>query len=105
MSRNNREVEKRLLTKFRFVECENRADDHRWVELKLPGLPAIRTHFSHTKESIGMDLWKKIAAQLKVRSVYLDGMIDCTNTCDEYYKQIRNNPFPPWPDHILKRLR
>lgn len=90
MSRDNREIERILLTKFEFAECENRADDHRWVELKLPGIPTIRTFFSHAKQSIGDDLWKKIAAQLKVRSPYLDGMVDCTNSRDDYHKKVKD---------------
>lgn len=105
MPRDNRAAENTLITKFEFTECRGRADDHRWIELKLPGLPVVRTHFSHTKESIGSTLWGKIAAQLKVHSPYLDGMIDCKNCRDDYYEKVKDDPYPPWPDYILKRLR
>ena len=103
MSRRNRDVESSLLTKFQFSSCDSRGDDHRWVELKLEGLPAIRTCFSHAKENIGPVLWKKIAGQVRVRSQYLDEMIDCTKSCSDYYKQVRDAPFPPWPSHLTNR--
>ena len=105
MSRRNRDVEDSLLTKFQFSKCDALGDDHRWVELKLEGLPAIRTCFSHAKETIGPVLWKKIAGQLKVRSRYLDEMIDCTKSQDDYYKQLKEAPFPPWPSYIMARLK
>jgi len=105
MTRRNRDVETILLTKFESSESRNRADDHRWVELKLPGVPTIRTFFSHARQDIGDELWKTIASQLKVRAQYLDGMIDCTNSRDDYYEKVRDEPFPPWPDYVLRRLR
>lgn len=105
MSRRNRDVEDSLLTKFRFSECDALGNDHRWVELKLEGLPAIRTCFSHGKENIGPILWKKIASQLKVRTHYLDEMIDCTKGPSDYYKQVIEAPFPPWPSYVIARLK
>ena len=105
MSRRNRDVEESLLTKFQFSKCSTHGDGHRWVELKLDGLPPVLTFFSHTKEDIGSVLWKKIAGQLKVRVNYLDGMIDCTNSREDYYKQIKEDPFPPWPSYITDRIK
>lgn len=101
MPRDNREVENILLTKFRFSRAERRGDDHRWVLLKVPDLPPILTKFSHTREDIGEQIWGLIAKQLKVRTPYLNGMVDCTNSRDDYYQQVRTDPFPPWP-HITK---
>ena len=98
MPRYNRDVENKLLNKFAFSPALTKADDHRWFELKLPGLPVIITRFSHTKEDIRDPLWKIIATQLHVRPQYLTGMIDCHNTREAYYKQVRADPFPPWPD-------
>ena|SRR5947209_998732 len=95
MPRRNRDVENLLLTKFAF-EASTHSDKHRWVKLQLPGLPAITTFFSHTKEDIGDQLWKKIARQLKVRTNYLNGMMDCTNSRDDYYQKVRDDPYPPW---------
>jgi len=105
MSRRNRDVEASLLRKFQFSRCADRGDDHRWVELKLEGLPVIRTHFSHGREDIGPVLWKKIATQLKVRPHYLDEMIDCTKGPADYYKQVKESPFPPWPSYATAPLK
>jgi len=101
MPRRNRDVESTLLNKFEFVESTTRSNNHRWVELKLPDLPVIATFFSHGKQEIGDLLWKKIARQLRVRTSYLNGMIDCTNTRDAYYKQVKDDPYPPW-DNLLR---
>jgi hypothetical protein len=101
MPRYNREIENTLLNKFAFTPAPTRGKDHRWLELTLPGLPAIFTKFSHTREDIGDPLWRKIAMQLRVRPQYLTGMIDCRNSRDAYYKQVRTDPFPPWP-HLMR---
>jgi len=99
MARDNREVEKTLLTKFAFSSIPEKID-HRWLRLKLPDLPPILTKFSHTREDIGDVLWKMIAKQLRVQSHYLSGMIDCRNSREAYYAQIHADPQPPW-SHLM----
>jgi hypothetical protein len=101
MPRDNREVENKLLNKFAFAPARTRGDDHRWLELTLPGLPAIVTRFSHTREDIGDPLWRRIAMQLRVRPQYLTGMVSCSNSREAYYKQVSTDPFPPW-GHLLR---
>lgn len=100
MARDNREVEATLLRKFAFTRA-NKGVDHRWLQLALPDLPAILTKFSHTREDIGDVLWKKIANQLRVHSSYLNGMIDCQNSREDYYKKVRTEPNPPW-GHLMR---
>lgn len=101
MARDNREVEKTLLIKFAFTRALSRSVDHRWLRLALPGLPPVITKFSHTREDIGLNLWKKIATQLRVPSNYLNAMIDCTKSRDDYYGQLRTDPQPPW-NHLMR---
>lgn len=101
MPRYNRDVERTLLGKFAFVAAPG--TDHRWFQLKLPGLPPIITKFSHTKEDIRDPLWQKIAQQLRVRPQYLTGMIDCHNSREAYYQQVRTAPNPPWP-HFTREV-
>ena len=100
MARDNREVEATLLNKFDFARSD-KAADHRWLELGLPGLPRILTKFSHTREDIGDTLWKMIARQLRVHSNYLSGMIDCTKSREDYYQRVRTDPNPPW-GHLMQ---
>ena len=100
MARDNREVEATLLSKFAFTRAD-KGVDHRWLQLALPGLPRILTKFSHTREDIGDTLWKKIANQLRVQSTYLNGMIDCRNSRDDYYTKVRTDPNPPW-GHLMR---
>lgn len=101
MSRDNREVENTLLNKFAFTRASTRAGDHRWLQLELPELPPIVTKFSHTREDIGDSLWKKIAGQLRVQANYLTGMINCRKNREDYYKQVRTDPHPPW-SHLMR---
>jgi hypothetical protein len=89
-------IEKTLLHKFGFQPAENHEIGHRWVELQLPNLPNILTRVSHNRKDIGVKLEGKIARQLRVRTVFFRGMISCTNSQEDYYKQVRENPFPPW---------
>ena len=104
MPRDNREVYRLLKSKFAFVDSPNRSRDHRWVELKLLGLPLIVTFFSHGQQSISDALWAKIARQLRVRAPYLAGMVECTNSREAYYDQVRTDPMPPW-DELLRGAR
>jgi hypothetical protein len=76
LQKTHREVENTLLNKFAFTRATTRGVDHRWVQLALPDLPPIFTKFSHAREDIGDNLWKKIAIQLRVQAPYLNGMID-----------------------------
>ena len=96
MPNDNRKVEKCLLTKFQFIQASNREAGHRWIELSLPGLPVIATKFSHTHEDIRDVLWGRIARQLRVRKAYLKEMINCTKSREDYYQQVRTDPFPPF---------
>src|SRR6266508_2918691 len=100
MARDNREVENTLLNKFAF-ESTKRHSDHRWLRLALPDLPAILTKFSNTREDIGDTLWKMIARQLRVPSNYLNGMVDCTHSREDYYQKVRTDPNPPW-GHLMR---
>jgi len=95
MPLRNRDFEGLLQTKFGFSRAD-RATDHRWYTLKLPGLPPITTKASHSKMVISDSLESQIAKQLRVRVPFFRGMMDCTKSRDEYYEQVRRDPFPPW---------
>lgn len=94
MAYRNRDVEKTLLNKFEFTSSTTHSKDHRWLELKLPNLPVITAHFSHTKENIGDTLWMLIARELRVNKSFLNGMISCTKSRDDYYEQVKTAPTP-----------
>lgn len=91
-----KEVERKLRNKFAFSPAREHSLDHRWFELQLPGLPAILTKVSHNRKEIGANLEGKIARQLRVRVHYFRGMIDCTNTREDYYRQVSEAPYPPF---------
>jgi len=91
-----KEVERKLQDKFLFGPAEGHSSDHHWFQLELPGLPAILTKVSHNREEIGAKLEGKIARQLRVHIGYFRGMMDCMNTREKYYRQVRENPYPPF---------
>lgn len=97
MAYKPREVEEKLQNKFGFARDKDRGSDHRYYILEIEGLPLIRTHFSHArKKDIGAVLESKIVKQLHVRKKYFKGMIDCTNSREDYYHQLQKDPFPPF---------
>ena len=96
MPLNRRELEACLRNKFHFQPDTTHSDDHHWYKLKLPGLPPIRTFVSHSGKDIDVGLEAKIARQLRVKKVVLRGMVACTNSCEDYYHQVKEDPFPPW---------
>ncbi len=82
------EVERQLENKFAFAKSDKHKD-HRWFELKLPGIPVVTTFFSHSRDEIRPVLESKIARQLKVNSSYLRAMINCIRSCEEYYNHLK----------------
>ena len=91
-----KELESLLQNKFGFSPAKGHSSDHRWYELKLPGLHTILTKVSHSRDTIDPQLEGKIARQLRVRKPYYQGMMSCTNSCEEYCRQVREDPFPPF---------
>ena len=97
MPHKPREIESILKNKFHFIPTEGHSPDHRWYEIRLPDLPPILTKISHSKKrDIGRKLEGKIARQLRVRTAYFRGMVDCTHSCEDYYRQVRDDPYPPF---------
>ena len=96
MPRKTRDVESLLQSKYGFTEAKERSRDHRWYGLNLPGLPTIATKFSHSNQDINPALESKIARQLRVRKPYFVGMVDCTHSKQDYYRQVQQDPFPPF---------
>ena len=87
----------RLLTqKFGFVPSATHGDDHDWYELTLPGMPTILTRVSHGASEISDVLLGLIARQLRVHAPYCRGMFQCTNSREDYYRQLRSGPYPPF---------
>ena len=95
MTRRPADIEDKLQNKFGFSRARSHSSDHRWYELKLPGLPTILTKVSRSTKDIGDKLEGKIARQLRVRKPFFAGMIDCTKSRADYEHQIRSDPFPP----------
>jgi len=96
MPRKPKEIERLLQSKFGFSPAKGHSSDHRWYELHLPGLPTLLTKVSHGKKEIHRRLEGKIARQLGVRNQYFRGMMDCTYNCEDYYRQVREDPFGPF---------
>jgi hypothetical protein len=100
MPRKRREIRSKLTTKFGFSPSRNRSDDHEWFELHLDGLPVIATKLSHSAREVSRAIESKIARQLCVRVPYYEEMMKCSYSAENYYTQIRNDPFPPWHIHL-----
>lgn len=91
-----RELVSILTTKFQFRPSEHHSQDHQWYELELEGLPVIATKVSHSNKEIGDRLLGMISKQLRVHRPFYNEMVSCTKSREEYYHQVRDDPFPPW---------
>ena len=96
MPRKPKEIERLLQSKFGFSPAKGHSSDHRWYELHLPDLPTILTMVSHSRKEISRGLESAIARQLRVRKQYFRGMMDCTYNREDYYRQVREDPFGPF---------
>jgi hypothetical protein len=90
------ELDRQLRNKFYFIAAKNHSDDHKWLELRLPGLPLIYTKLSHSKDELRDILIGKIARQLHVSSSFLYGMVECSKSKEAYYRQVQEAPNPPF---------
>lgn len=70
--------------------------DHKWFVLQFDGLPPIRTKLSHNKKEVKAGLEGKIVKQLRVKKIFFNGLMDCTKSREDYEKQLRTDPFPPF---------
>jgi len=91
-----------LQAKFGFAASQVRSDDHEWFELVIAGCPKIATKFSHGDRDIGDPLQVAIARQLRVTKPYLDGMLDCSRSCDDYRKVVVDSPVGPLAARSIK---
>jgi len=98
MATKVKDLEAILQQKYHFERDKNRANDHRWYVLKVPGMPPIRTMVSHGHSEVSSDLEAKIAQQLHVRKPFFASMIGCTKSNEDYLSQIKAEPYPPFPN-------
>ena len=88
-----KDVEAALSRKFNFV-CI-RTKPHVQYELRLEGIQAVRTHVSHgNKADIGDKLLGRIARELRVKTLFLKGMVSCSNSRDDYYALLKQESQP-----------
>ncbi len=91
-----RDAERQIQNKFGFEPAAERSPDHRWYKLRLEGLPTISTKFSHSKGDLSPKLEAIIARQLRVTRAFFLDMIRCTRAAQDYERQVREAPVPPW---------
>lgn len=93
MTFKKKDIESKLVRKFAFREV--RKTGHTFYTLHLEGLPKLRTHASgrHSRRtSVGRPLESEIAAQVGVRVPFFRGMIDCSRSREDYYKELQDHP-------------
>ncbi len=95
------QVEDLLQGKFGFSPAPRsgqgrREDSHKWFELGLPGLPKVRTKVSRNRKDIGPGLEARMARELHVRPAFYRLMMGCQRSREDYYGQIKVDPFPPF---------
>jgi len=91
-----RDAEQQIQNKFGFEPAAERSTDHRWYNLRLEGLPTISTKLSHSRGDLSPTLEAIIARQLRVSRAFFLEMIKCTRAAQDYERQVREAPRPPW---------
>lgn len=90
-----KDVEDMLRDKYKFVPSNRH---HRYYELNLGGnIPKIVTKVSHSgRKPVPDSVLGKMATQLRVKSKYFREMLACDHKREEYYRQVREEPYPPY---------
>jgi len=92
---DKREVQRQI--HYGFVDVKGHELNHTWLTLAVPGAPRpVFTKIEHHKKALGDVLVGRIARQLRVRKPFFDEMIRCTKSREQYIRQVRDDPFPPW---------
>jgi hypothetical protein len=95
MPLKTRDLKQALTGKFHFAPAKSKGQDHEWFQLTLEGYPKILTKVSRGMHEISDSLLPKIANQLMVPRSFLVGMVQCSNSREDYYARIRANPTGP----------
>jgi hypothetical protein len=92
------EIARILERKFGFVLTKS--THHIYYELNLgDDIPKIVTRFSHARtKDVGKKLEGAIARELHVKPKFFQGMLSCNHSREDYYNQVRNDPYPPFPN-------
>lgn len=84
------DIARTLRRKFKFEDVKDKKKEI-YLRLELPGIEPVVTYVSHPKSSrttVGKKLEGKMARQLRVEVPYFKGMMQCTNSCDDYYHRL-----------------
>ncbi|HRO24584.1 MAG TPA: hypothetical protein PLR07_09860 [Promineifilum sp.] len=87
------EIARVLRRKFEFEDVKGKKKEI-YLSLKLPGVEPVITHVSHPKSNrttVGKVLESMMARQLRVETPYFKGMIQCTNSRDDYYRRLEED--------------
>lgn len=90
-----KKLEQTLTGKLGFSPAPSRSSDHKWYQLEIPGCPIIATKISHGEKEISGKLEGMIARQMRVRRAYLQELVSCTKSAEEYRAQVVTDPYPP----------
>ena len=91
-----RDIADLLQNKFGFSPAVGHSSDHLWYELRLPGLPLILTKVSLGRKPASKELESKMARQCRVHRPFFQGMMECTNSREDYYRRVCEAPYPPF---------
>jgi hypothetical protein len=84
-----RDVKASLTKKFGFAPLAQGKDhDHEWLAVTLPDAGRVAVMFSRNDAELRDVLLGRICRQLRVLRPYLNGMIECSNTREAYYRKI-----------------
>lgn len=84
-----RDVIASLQSKFLFATGTKGKDpDHLWLVVTVPGAPKVAVMFSRGEKELGDRLLALVCKQVRVTRPYLNGMIQCANSQEAYYKKL-----------------
>jgi hypothetical protein len=88
MPLKKRDVETQLRNKFHFTQSKVHSSDHIWLERRFPGRAILRTRLSHSNKELRAPLIKIMARQLGVQSQFFEGMIECSNSEEDFRQAV-----------------
>ena len=90
-----KKLEQTLTGKLGFSLAPTRSSDHKWYQIEIPGCPIIATKISHGESEVSGKLEGMIARQLRVRRSFLNELVSCTKSAEEYREKVVTDPYPP----------
>lgn len=88
-----KKIEQALTSKCDFVLTDEDGH-HRYYKIRIKEVGVVTTKLSHSKDTISKSVLGSIARRIGIQTPFLNDLISCDKSADEYYEKVQTDPHP-----------